>query len=227
MTADAPFLALDTSTSLGSVAVGRGGKLLGEIIVGSRVRHAEALLPAIDRLLRSANLNPQQIGAIVVAAGPGSFTGVRIAGATAKGLCRALGIPLYAYSGLAAVAAGAAAHGGPVCAMFDAQRDEVYAAAYNFENGLQEVLAPGARGIQEVAKALTGRDVLYAGEGAEKHAGFLTGSGARVAPPYFSVPRASALLWLAELAPAEGLVADPESWEPAYLRPAGAERMAR
>ena len=224
--ADAPVLALDTSTSLGSVALGRGGVLLGETVVGSRVRHAESLLPAISALLEAAQVTPQQIGALVVGAGPGSFTGVRIAGATAKGLARALGIPLYAYSALAAVAAGAGARAGTVCAVFDAQRDEVYAAAYRFDDGWQEIMAPGARAVNDVAAELAGQDVLFAGEGARKHAALLESAGARVAPALFDVPRASALLWLADLAPAEGLVSDVSAWEPAYLRPSGAERLA-
>ena len=221
-----PVLALDTSTSLGSVALGRDGVLLGETVVGSRVRHAESLLPAMHALLTSAQVTPQQIGALVVGAGPGSFTGVRIAGATAKGLARALGIPLYAYSALAAVAAAAGAHAGTVCAMFDAQRDEVYAAAYRFEDGWHEVMAPAARAVRDVAAELARHDVLYAGEGARKHAAVLESANGRIAPALFDVPRASALLWLAEVAPAEGLVNDVSAWEPAYLRPSGAERVA-
>lgn len=104
-----PFLAIDTSTALGSVAVGRGDRLLAEVVVGVSVRHSEALLPAIDFTLRSAGLEPADLGGVVVGGGPGSFTGVRVAGATAKGLVRVLGVPLYAYSGLLALAAGVGA----------------------------------------------------------------------------------------------------------------------
>jgi tRNA threonylcarbamoyladenosine biosynthesis protein TsaB len=104
-----PYLAIDTSTELGSIAVGRGDRLLAEIVVGVRVRHSEALLPAIDFALRAAGVETAELGGIVVGAGPGSFTGVRIAAATAKGMVRVLGTPLFAYSGLLALAAGVGA----------------------------------------------------------------------------------------------------------------------
>lgn len=112
--ASRPYLAIDTSTALGSVAVGRGDRLLAEVVVGVTVHHSEALLPAIDYVLRSAGLEPRDLGGVVVGGGPGSFTGVRVAGATAKGLVRVLGVPLYAYSGLLALAAGVGAGVGAV-----------------------------------------------------------------------------------------------------------------
>src|SRR5690606_1081589 len=137
-----PYLAIDTSTALGSVAVGRGSELLAEIVVGVSTKHSESLLPAIDYALRSAGLEPPDLGAVVVAGGPGSFTGVRVAGATAKGFVRALGVPLFAYSGLLALAAAVAAEG-PVCALFDARRGEVYAGCWRFPgDGAVEVIMP-------------------------------------------------------------------------------------
>jgi len=219
------LLALDTSTPTGSVAVGRADRLLAEVVMGVAVRHAEALMPAVDFALGRAGLMPDELAGIVVAGGPGSFTGVRIAGAAAKGLARALGVPLHAYSGLLALAAGCAAAQGPVCALFDARREEVYAACYRFDGGVDTLLEPGARPLAAVLQALAGEGALFVGDGALRHRARIEAAGARVAPPHLAVPRAATLLWLVESHPA-GRVSDVAAWEPAYLRPSGAERAA-
>ncbi len=219
-----PLLALDTSTPVGSVAVGRAGGVLAEVAMGVGVRHAEALLPAIDFALARGNVAREELAGVVVAGGPGSFTGVRIAGAAAKGLARALDVPLYAYSGLLALAAGVAAAERPVCALFDARREEVYAAIYAFGSGAPRVLLePAARPLEEVLASAGSPPPIYVGDGALKHRSRLEATGAHVAPAHLAYPRAAALLWLAEVDPA-GRVEEPAAWEPAYLRPSGAER---
>ncbi len=210
------------------MAVGRADRLLAEGVLGVAVRHAEALLPAIDFALARAGLTPAALGGLVVAGGPGSFTGVRIAGAAAKGLARALDVPLFAYSGLEALAAGCAGHDGPVCALFDARRQEVYAACYDFDGaraaaGVTTLLTPGPRPLAAVLEELRPAGALYVGDGALAHRGTIEAAGARVAPAHLAVPRAASLLWLVDVDPA-GRVEDAAAWEPAYLRPSGAER---
>ncbi len=238
----APLLAIDTSTPIGSVAVGTSARVMAEVSVGVRARQAESLLPAIDFALRSAGVSTSGLGGVVVSGGPGSFTGVRIAGATAKGLVRALGVPFFAYSGLLAQAASAALHDRPVCALFDARRGEVYAAAYAFPgfSAVETRLEPAARTLDAVlgwaeetrtlAAARGGPDsqrMLFAGEGAIRYRDRIEGAGGVVAPPQLSSPRAAALLWLAGVDPARGRVSDPVAWEPDYLRGSGAERSVR
>ncbi len=220
-----PLLALDTSTPVGSVAVGSAGRLLSEVVMGVAMRHAEALMPAIDFALGRAGLTPAWLGGIVVAGGPGSFTGVRIAGAAAKGLARALEVPLFAYSGLEALAAGCAVYDGPVCALFDARRDEVYAACYHFDGGVETLLVPGPRALAAVLEELRAVRPLFVGDGALAHRDTIAAAGGRVAPAHLAVPRAASLLWLVDVDPA-GRVQDAAAWEPAYLRPSGAERTA-
>lgn len=122
-------LALETSTRLGSVAVGRDGELLAESSLSVRAAHSETVLPEVRRLLERCSVAPRELARVVVGAGPGSFTGVRIAASLAKGLCAATGAELTAFSGLAAVAAGTGM-AGDVCVLLDARRDEVYAAAW-------------------------------------------------------------------------------------------------
>lgn len=225
---DRPYLAVDTSSALGSVAVGRGDRLLAEVVVGVSTRHSEALLPAVDFALGSAGLEPAELAGVVVAAGPGSFTGVRIAAASAKAMVRVLDIPFFAYSSLAALAATAASER-PVCAMFDARRGEVYAGCYRFAGGgaIETVLADEASPVEEVVRRLGPLDPIYLGEGAVRYRAEIEALGGRVAPRHVGLPRAAALLWLADTVPEAGRVADPAEWEPEYVRSAGVEREAR
>ena len=219
------YLAIDTSTQLGSIAVGHGRAVLAEVVLGLRIKQSEALLPAIDYALASAHVAKTDIARVIVGGGPGSFTGLRVAGATAKAMARALGVPMFAYSGLAALAASAGSHG-PICALFDARRDEVYAAVYAFPgfNGVDVLMAPGARTIEDVLAQAAVRNALFVGDGALRHADAIGAAGGIIAPAHFSVPRAAALLWLADVAPALGRVEDVGAWEPLYLRESGAER---
>jgi len=235
---DRPLLALDASTSTGSVAVGGPEGVKAEITfdlphrkrgIPTRAKggHSSALLPAIDHALRTIGLGPRDLGGVVVGAGPGSFTGLRIAAATAKGMVMALQLPLLAYSSLLAAAAQAWAADRPVYALFDARGRDLFAACYRFDEGVRAIRAPAATTLDALMVDLaTLPGALLVGDGAERHRVELEASGHLVAPPHFHPPRASGLLWLAEVAPSAGRVADPRDWEPEYLRPSGAERIA-
>lgn len=226
-------VAIETSTPLGSVAVGGPDRLLAEVVLGVQTRHAERALPALEMGLEQAGVDRSDIGGIVVGAGPGSFTGVRVAGATAKGLVASLGVPLLAYPSLLALAAGVAADG-PVCALLDARRGEVYGGCWLVtEEGLEEWLAPRVGTAEEVAAAIrpgpgTGflAGPLFVGDGALRYRDELMASGARVASTP-ARPRASTLLWLAERHPAIGAIEDVAAWEPMYVRGSSAERGVR
>lgn len=223
-------LALDASTSTGSVAVGRGARLLAEAVLDVGPGASSSLLPAADAVLRMAGLAAADVSAVVVAGGPGSFTGLRIAAATAKGIVAARHLPLFAYSGLTAAAAAHGAAGRLVCALFDARRRDVYAAAYRFgAASVEEVMAPAAMTVDEVVARFrdAGEAPLFTGDAAALHGEELARElGAAVAPPLLAGPRGAALLWLAQVAPALGAVPDAAAWEPEYLRASGAERIA-
>ncbi|NNL30491.1 MAG: tRNA (adenosine(37)-N6)-threonylcarbamoyltransferase complex dimerization subunit type 1 TsaB, partial [Gemmatimonadetes bacterium] len=122
-------LALDTSTSVGSVAVAVGARVVARARLTKQSRHAAALLPAVDEALEAAGVGASELDDLVVGEGPGSFTGVRVAAATAKGLALALERPLHAVSSLAGEAL---AHTGfPIrYALFDASAERVYGACY-------------------------------------------------------------------------------------------------
>ena len=222
------MLALDTSTGIGSVAVGVGGELLSEAALSVAAGHSSALLPAVDYALRSARLTPADLTAVVVGGGPGSFTGLRVAAATAKGIVHTLGVPLFAYGALLATAAGSWTAGRPVCALFDARRRDVFTACYRFDGGIREIFPPEAVALGVLLGRFGGGEIpVFTGEGALLHRAELEQElGATVAPPFLSLPRGSALLWLQHTAPEMGRVSDPAGWEPDYVRASGAERIA-
>ncbi|MBW3552883.1 MAG: tRNA (adenosine(37)-N6)-threonylcarbamoyltransferase complex dimerization subunit type 1 TsaB [Gemmatimonadetes bacterium] len=216
-------VAIETSTPFGTVAVARDGDLLAEVGLGVQRRHAEMTLPALEQALAEAGVDRGAIDEVVVGAGPGSFTGVRVAGATAKGLATALGVPLRAFSSLLALAAGVAS-GGAVCALLDARRGEVYAGCWRIGDGAPaEILAPIVGPVEDVIRDTTTSSPVFAGEGADRYRDVLTRAGGRVmtGPVH---PRASTLLRLAALDPGSGRVPEPSSWEPLYVRASSAER---
>lgn len=222
------YLAIDSSTTRGTIAVGSPGAILAEVAVSVPAMHSSALLPAIDHAVATARISRDRIGAVIVGAGPGSFTGVRIAAATAKGMVMALGVPLYAYSSLLAAAVPAAVAPGTVCAVFDARGTDVFAAAYEFDPAPRPVLQPTALSVDQLIEHL--REIgtaLVVGDGVVKHRAALESvPGLVVGDPRFGYPDAAGLIWLAGVDPAAGLVDSPASWEPTYLRASGAERIA-
>lgn len=217
-------LALDTSTRLGSVALGREGELLAESSLSVRAAHSETVLPEIGRLLERCQATPGELDRVVVGAGPGSFTGVRIAASLAKGLCAGTDARLAAFSGLEAVAAGAGPSG-PLCSLLDARRDEVYAAAWEAPQASEPVLEPIVGPVDEVLERLGGgAGWTFAGTGSVSHREALEAAGGRVLSFLHATPRAAALLLLAVEHPERGRVEHPGTWEPAYVRASGAER---
>lgn len=215
-------LAIDTSSELGSAAVGRGEELLAESTLSVQATHSETLLPEVRRLLERCGLVPADLEEVVVGAGPGSFTGVRIAASLAKGLCAATGAGLRAYSSLAAVAAGTGVER-RICALADARGDEVYGAAWRDPAVPSPLLGPVVARVEELADRL-GSGWSYAGPAAGSWSRELERAGGRVLPPLFAVPRGGALLALAEAWPEAGRVEDLAAWEPDYVRASGAER---
>ncbi len=133
-------LAIDTTTFLGSIAMVDDDILIAAMQLGTEVTYSERLMESIDHLLAGGRWRLADVDLIGVAAGPGSFTGLRIGIATAKGLAVALGKPLVGVSSLEVVAYGAHLFDGTVVAVIDARRDEVYAAAYRFEEGVTRVV---------------------------------------------------------------------------------------
>lgn len=220
-------LAIDSSARSAFVAVEVDGRVAAQEAVTAQANASSALLPAVDRAVRSAVLAAADVSAVVVGGGPGSFTGLRIAAATAKGIVRALGAPLFAYSGLMGFAAAHRDGNAAVCALFDARNNDVYAGCWRFgAGGAEEVLAIEALPIDHLVDRLQGMDVRFVGDGAALHRAALEAAFGPAAVVLEERSPAVGLLWLARTVPDLGRVADASAWEPAYVRAAGVERIA-
>ncbi|MCC3154857.1 tRNA (adenosine(37)-N6)-threonylcarbamoyltransferase complex dimerization subunit type 1 TsaB [Hymenobacter sp. BT770] len=185
------LLSLETSSPVCSVALHRvaDATLVGQSELRLDKSHSTHLTVLIEQLLANTGHQLSDLAAIAVSDGPGSYTGLRIGGAAAKGLCFALDIPLIAISTLRALAAQVAAGTASpenflYCPMLDARRMEVYAALYTHDG--EEVLAPTPLLLEAdtLAEQLARHPVLFFGHGATKfqallgehpQAGFLTG----------------------------------------------------
>lgn len=206
------LLALDTSTPITALALGRDGALVAAAEHDDRARPGSELLgPRIAALLAEAGVRPRELAAVACGVGPGTFTGTRVAVATAKGLAFALPCPLFAVSTLAAIAAGAAADG-PVLATIDARRGEVYAALFAVDAG-----GPAPRGperccpLEQVLSDMSevpGLQVV--GSGAPASGQPMPGVAARG-------------LWRAAVRAARGEAADVATSDATYLRASYAE----
>lgn len=217
------FVAFDTATDVGSVAVGTPGAPAAEVIIGKR-RHAADLVPAIEETLRLAGASWNDLSGMIVADGPGSFTGLRIAFATALGVLRQRpDIALFTAPSLVATALlGSQLAPGPVAALYDALRGQVYAAVCDFASGVKLVVPPTLTTVTHLASGgVVAR--LAIGDGAAAHANdVLRWTGRAPIGPPAGAPRASMLIELIEAGVATR-VADPAAWEPTYGRPAEAQ----
>ena len=140
-------LGIDTSTMTGGAALLKGEELVGESILNIRTTHSERLIPALDELLGHARVQLQDVGLISVVTGPGSFTGLRIGLATAKGFGYALGIPLAGVTTLEAFGWQFQVFPGIVVALIDARRRSAFWQAFQGGEGLTE---PGHGSLEDV-----------------------------------------------------------------------------
>ena len=124
------LLAFETSAKAGSVALFDGEKLLGESYQNTGLTHSQTLMVMAENLLKECGYTPQNVEAVAVAEGPGSFTGVRIGMAAAKGFAWGGEIPCYGVSTLEAMALGLGIYQGYVCPVMDARRSQVYNALF-------------------------------------------------------------------------------------------------
>ena len=226
--AGAAYLAFDTSGACGSVAVGSsadrsGLHITARVFIEERLEQAARLVPAIDEALRAAGVPRTSLAGVVVGEGPGSFTGVRVAAATAKGLAHALEVPLWAISSLAAAAL--AHDAGPVrYVLFDARGDRVYGACYGVGSArVQELVPPHPGTLRDALAGDVPAGAVFVGDGARRHRAAIEGAGYRVDPGAGARTLAEGLLdWLV-LSPELPSVAHASSWEPSYVRAWSAE----
>ncbi len=222
-------LGVDTATADAVVGVTADGEVVREVQVGpgddGRPRHSQVLLPEIERSVDAAG-GWERIDRIAVGVGPGSFTGLRIGIATARGLAQARRIPIVGVGSLVALGAGISAHpdgrGGLALPVIDARRGEAFAAL--LEDGLAERWPPFVASPEQLADRVRDLDgpSLAAGDGALGFAAELEAAGATVAPPEDPIHRVAARHVCAVGEAASE--ASPDQIQPLYLRPPDAKR---
>ena len=224
------ILALDSSGLVASVALVQDENLLAEYTVNYKKTHSQTLLPMLDEIARMIELDLETVDAIAVAAGPGSFTGLRIGSATAKGLGLALKKPLIAVPTVEALAYNLYDVPGLVCPIMDARRNQVYTGMYRFENHrMVTVKDQMAIGVEALAQELNtlGEQVTFLGDGVAVYKDLLM-QLLRIpfsfAPVHLNKQRAGAVAALGEIYFAEGKTESAREHQPEYLRVSQAER---
>ncbi len=170
------LLAIDTATNSGGVALARNEEVIGVVMLKTPLRYSDNLIPMIDFLLHHSGVALSDLGALAVANGPGSFTGLRIGLATVKALGQALKIPAVPISTLEALAWRFSSDGQPVAVMIDARRQQVFAAAYGFAAGRPLVEAgPVVARPEKWLTSLPARPYRFAGDGSSLYRNAIQG----------------------------------------------------
>ena len=222
------ILALDTSAVPASCAVTENGKVLASAYVNTPLTHSQTLMPMVENMLKNAALSAMDVDVLAVSAGPGSFTGLRIGAATAKGFALALDKPLVAVPTLDALAYNIFETGKIICPIMDARRNQVYAAFYMWENGkmlrLTDHMAESIDRIIEIAEILE-QEVIFLGDGVPVHREKLEQNEKFLfAPSHCNMQRASAVAALGLTLAEAGMAKDGNEFELIYLRKSQAER---
>lgn len=224
------ILGLDSSGLVASVAIVEDEDLRGEYTVNYKKTHSQTLLPMLDEVARMIELDLSTIDAVAVAGGPGSFTGLRIGSATAKGLGLALDKPIVNVPTVDALAYNLVGHRDMVCPLMDARRNQTYTGLYRFAANEMDVLrAQCAVGIDEIVADINNRreSVVFLGDGVPVFKAYI---GEHVTVPYSFAPahlnkqRAGAVAALGMKYFAAGRIETAEAHAPEYLRLSQAER---
>jgi tRNA threonylcarbamoyladenosine biosynthesis protein TsaB len=211
---------------------GTNSSLLAEYTVNYKKTHSQTLLPMLDEIAGMIELDLNTVDAIAVAGGPGSFTGLRIGSATAKGLGLALNKPLVHIPTVDALAYNLYGTDRVICPLMDARRNQVYTGIYEFQDNRLHAIAPQmAVGIEEIAARLgeLNREIIFLGDGVPVYgerlrSELMEGQRFSFAPAHVNKQRAGALAALAVQYIREGRTESAAEHQPNYLRLSQAER---
>lgn len=221
------ILAIESATPRGSVALVSGGTVLVERFLPAGLQPSESYLATVDRLFSESGTGPEQVGQVAVSGGPGSFTGLRVGMAAAKGFCFGWGKPIVSVPTLHALAMCFPREGTTICPVLDARRKEVYVGFFRWEGGICLRMTPDAAlPPEDLPDILPDGTIYFCGDGILPYRQRMCdriGARALFPPPGEEFPRAAAVGLLAERMLTEGAAEDPRSVVPAYLRPSEAE----
>lgn len=224
------IIAIDSSGLVASVAVLEDESMIAEYTVNYKITHSQTLLPMLEDVCKMIELDLETIDAIAVAKGPGSFTGLRIGSATAKGLGLALNKPIVGIPTVDALSYNLWGSDKLICPIMDARRNQVYTGLYEFIGNTHKVIMPqDACDIMDIINRINelGRPVVFLGDGVPVYKNVIA-DNAKVAvsfaPAHMSRQRAGALGVLAFNYIKEGIIETAAEHKPDYLRLSQAER---
>ncbi len=228
------IMALDSSTPVAGVALLRDGVLLKEIFCNYNKKHSETMLPMINQALSECECSLNDVDAVAVTCGPGSFTGLRIGLATAKGLCMSRNIPLIAISTLEVLAHNIVRNQALVGTILDARKNEIYMSLFDVSGEFPQELMPCCAGNPDYfAQEANGfldkmhkEQIILLGDGVLTYSCLWEQFWPQQwikAPSHLLLPRASALASLAIDRYVRADFQDPLQLQPQYLRESEAE----
>lgn len=223
------ILAIDTSATAASVAVAEEDKIIGEYFINTKLTHSQTLIPMAEQLLKSVSLSVNDIDAVAVNAGPGSFTGVRIGVAAAKGIAFANDLPCVSVSTLQSMAYNMLENDCVVCGVMDARCQQVYNALFRVNGKSVERLTDDrALSLEDLKRELEkiNDKVVLAGDGTEITEKYFNGKLLNVvsAPINNRIQKASSTAMVAYAMIKEGKTVSPDELMPVYLRLPQAQR---
>lgn len=224
------LLAIDTTTRVCSVALGDHEKIWAEYQLNGKNTHSQRLMPLIVSLFRDSGIDKSRLEGVALTIGPGSFTGIRIGMATAKGLCQGLNIPAVGVMTLDALAEACTFFPGLICPILDARKNQVYTALYRGAAGDPEMLQPAAAlSIDELGHKLAAYEdeVIFLGDAVESYGGALRqilGQRYREMPLPSRLNRAALVLQKGIKLWQEKGPVSPYALKPLYIRLPEAER---
>lgn len=219
------LLFVDTATSVCSVAIADGQRILAESLINLATPSSSRLSECIGQTVALAGCQLSELDGFGVTIGPGAFTGLRVGISTVKGLALATGKPVVAFSSLAVLAANLPSFVLPVCPLFDARKDEVYAGLYRCAPVPVSLRPDCVMAPTDFIASLTG-PTCFVGDGAVRYRTLiedLLGERAHFAPSWANLPRAAAVVTLATAVLEQGGGSSPASLLPVYLRLSEAE----
>ena len=215
------ILAIETSGRLGSVAVMRNDEIVSFLVSGVQRTHSERLMPVIDSVMRLSGIKNEQLDAIAVSIGPGSFTGLRIGVGTAQGLATALDIQVIPIETTLALSHNIPGSESPVRVIMVSRKNELYTAEFRWrDEGFERLTPDRAETPEQVVAAIQERTV-FIGDGVPKWGKFfksILGEDFVTIPPICNLPRAEIVGYLGFNAMQKGAAVDPSLVTPKYVR---------
>ena len=222
------ILAIDSSGTAVSASLADDEKIIAEYALNFKITHSQTLMPAVDAIIKASNFDITELDYIACTSGPGSFTGLRIGAAAAKGLAHGLGINIIGVPTLEALAYNIFETDKVICPIMDARRSQVYNAFYEFKDGrLCEIYPQEARSIDDVLSkaAAFERKVIFLGDAVPVYKDrILSINNAVLAPQHCNIQRAASVAALAFVYAKEGKITAYSDFAPFYLRKSQAER---